>query len=513
MGALRMVLGDQLSMGLTALGDINRTEDVIFMCEVSDETTYVKHHQKKIVFILSAMRHFAADLKKKGYHVDYVHLDDKGNTGSFTTELARAIKRHKSTEIITTFPGEYRVLEMMQCWESQFGIPVSILPDDRFLCDADAFAQWAHGRKQLRMEYFYREMRQRYDVLMENGQPAGGQWNYDTDNRKKPPANITIPKTYQTKPDAITQSVIALVSDRFKTHFGHPEPFHYAVTRRQALKALKLFINERLADFGDYQDAMLTEEPWMFHAHIALYMNVGLLTAKECIDAAAKAGENGSAPLNAVEGFIRQILGWREYIRGIYWLKMPDYANENYFNAKRPLPDFFWTGNTNLNCLKQSITNTQENAYAHHIQRLMVLGNFLLSIGAAPAAVSEWYLLVYADAFEWVELPNVFGMALFADGGVLASKPYLSGGAYVNKMSNYCKGCKYKVKQKTGPDACPFNYLYWNFLMTHQKKLGKNPRMAMMYRTLEKMPDTQRQRVQADAKLFIDSCYQETSTK
>jgi deoxyribodipyrimidine photolyase-related protein len=501
-----MVLGDQLSFKLSALRDASPKTDIIFMCEVLEEATYVKHHKKKIAFIFSAMRHFAQSLEKKGFKVDYVKLDDPKNTGDFTAELKRATKRHKSKAIVVTAPGEYRVLQMMQTWVKQLKCPVTILQDDRFLCDADTFQQWAAGRKQLRMEYFYRQMRQDHNILMTEEGPVGGQWNYDADNRKKPPVGMTAPRHYQTKPDAITKTVLTLVEERFADHFGDLTPFHFAVTRRQALQALKQFIDQRLPQFGDYQDAMLSEDPWMYHAHIGFYLNIGLLEPRECIDLAVQAWEGGTAPLNAVEGFVRQILGWREFIRGIYWLSMPEYATKNYFGAKRPLPSFFWTADTELNCLKHSIRNTQQNAYAHHIQRLMVLGNFLLLIGVAPEAVSEWYLLVYADAFEWVELPNVYGMALFADGGLLASKPYISGGAYINKMSNYCKNCRYKVKEKTGPNACPFNYLYWNFLIEHRKKLSKNPRMAMMYRTLDKMAAPQQKTLRSDAKEFIEFC-------
>lgn len=506
MCTLRMVLGDQLSLSIASLQACDLKKDVVFMCEVYQEATYVKHHKKKIAFIFSAMRHFAETLRKKGYQVDYVTLDDPDNTGDFTSEVARAITRHSPHTVVTTFPGEYRVLSLMESWGEKFSLPVHILQDDRFFCDLERFNTWAHGRKQLRMEYFYREMRKQHNILMTADGPTGGKWNFDSDNRKKPPKGTTAPDTYRNKPDATTKAVLKLVEERFGDHFGDLEPFHFAVTRRQALQALKQFIEQRLNNFGDYQDAMLSEDPWMYHAHIALYLNVGLLNPKECIDAATDALERNLAPINAVEGFIRQILGWREYVRGIYWLKMPKYATENFFKHDKPLPDFFWHGKTELNCLKQSILNTKVNAYAHHIQRLMVLGNFLLLIGASPKAISDWYLLVYADAFEWVEMPNVLGMALYADGGILASKPYISGGAYINKMSNYCKDCRYKVSIKTGEDACPFNYLYWNFLLVHKKKLEKNPRMAMMYRTLEKMPATQRKAIKNDAKKFIDFC-------
>jgi deoxyribodipyrimidine photolyase-related protein len=297
---------------------------------------------------------------------------------------------------------------------------------------------------------------------------------------------------------------LQLVAARFSDHFGDLEPFTFAVTRTDALRVLAQFIAERLPCFGDYQDAMLTDKPWMYHAHIGFYLNCGLLLPLECAAAAEYAYKQGKIPLNAAEGFIRQIIGWREYVRGIYWLKMPDYAQQNFLEATRHLPDFYWTGKTALNCLKQCIKDTKENAYAHHIQRLMVLGNFALLAGVHPDAVNEWYLIVYADAYQWVELPNVSGMVLFADGGLLASKPYAASGAYINKMSDYCKGCRYNVQEKTGANACPFNYLYWDFLLRNADKLKKNPRLAMIYATLAKMSDTQRAAIIENAQGFLD---------
>jgi deoxyribodipyrimidine photolyase-related protein len=339
---------------------------------------------------------------------------------------------------------------------------------------------------------------------MHDGKPIGGQWNFDAENRKQPPQNLTIPETYNTSPDAITQAVIKLVDSQFADHFGDSLPFHFATTRRQALRALKKFIDERLLHFGDYQDAMIEGEAWMYHSHIGLYINCGLLLPLECIESAESAYHHGLAPLNAVEGFIRQILGWREYVRGIYWLKMPGYAKENFFKAKRKLPAFYWTGETEMNCLKQCVQETRKNAYAHHIQRLMVLGNFALLAGIDPTYVNEWYLLVYADAYEWVELPNVTGMMLFADGGILASKPYAAGGSYIDKMSTYCQNCSYNVKKKTGQTACPFNYLYWDFLIRNRKLLAHNPRIGMMYKTYDRMSEEKKKAIRTDSKLFLD---------
>lgn len=501
MSTLCLILGDQLNKEISSLSHINKNHDVILMCEVQEEATYIKHHKKKIAFIFSAMRHFAKELTAKGYTVYYTKFDAPNNTGSFYGEVKRAIHMHKPDNIIVTEPSEYRVLEDMKQWE--LDIPMKICADKRFLCTPDEFSEWAKNRKQLRMEYFYREMRKKYHILVVDGQPEGGEWNYDRENRKPPRKGLDIPATYLSKPDKITQEVIDLVDKHFSDHFGDLTPFHFAVTRKQALQALDQFINERLVHFGDYQDAMIENEPWMYHSHLSFYINCGLLLPLECAQAAERAYRDGTAPLNAVEGFIRQIIGWREYVRGIYWLQMPTYERENFLDAKRSLPDFFWDNDTSMNCLRQSIKETKENAYAHHIQRLMVLGNFALITGLDPDQVNEWYMIVYADAYQWVELPNVTGMILFADGGVLGSKPYAASGAYINKMSNYCKNCRYKVSKKNGPDACPFNYLYWDFLIRNKDKLQSNHRMGMMYKTLERMDDNKKQTIINDSQLFF----------
>lgn len=503
MTALRLILGDQLSHDIAALKGCDKDNDIILMVEVWDEATYVHHHKKKIAFLFSAMRHFAAALQDKGYSVHYTKLDDEKNTGSFRGEIERAIKAYKPDEIIVTFPGEYRVLQDMIKWESAFEIPVDIREDNRFLCTPEKFEQWAQGRKSLRMEFFYRDMRRDYNILMDGDKPEGGEWNYDSENRKPPKEGLLVPPTYTAQIDDITREVIDLVATRFGNHFGDLEPFYFAVTRDQALHALDKFITERLQKFGDYQDAMVEGEPWMFHAHISFYLNCGLLNPLECIQKAQDAYKKGKAPLNATEGFIRQIMGWREYIRGIYWMKMPDYAQENFLEAKRKLPEFFWGAPTHMNCLKQCVKETKENAYAHHIQRLMVLGNFALIAGIDPKYVNEWYLIVYADAYEWVELPNVSGMILYADGGYLASKPYAASGAYINKMSDYCKGCKYSVTKKNGPQACPFNYLYWDFFLRNEDQLSNNPRIGMGYRTLAKMDDDKITAIKSDAQRFF----------
>lgn len=501
---LRLILGDQLSQSLSSLGDIDRESDIVLMCEVMGEVTYVRHHKKKVAFILSAMRHFADTLCEQGISVDYVTLDDPENSGNFTGEVARAVARHDASRLIVTAPGEFRVLEDMQNWETDLGIAVEIRQDDRFLCPPEMFESWAAGRKQLRMDFFYREMRRHHDVLMVDGKPVGGKWNYDVENRERPDPSQQVPAPLQFSPDETSQTVLNLVGHYCADHFGELDEFGFAVTREQALQVLEHFIVNRLPLFGTFQDAMIEGEPWMYHSHIGFYLNVGLLGPGEVITSAQNAYEAGTAPLNSVEGFIRQILGWREFVRGIYWLKMPGYASENFLAADRPLPDFFWTGDTQMNCLRQSIGQTQKYAYAHHIQRLMVLGNFALLAGLSPKFVNEWYLIVYADAFEWVELPNVSGMVLFADGGYLASKPYAAGGAYINRMSNYCQNCRYKVAEKTGGDACPFNYLYWHFLIKNRDRLGNNARLGMIYRSLDRMSEEKQQTIMDDARQFLN---------
>ena len=505
MNTLRLILGDQLSQTISSLEGCEKSKDIILICEVWDEATYVNHHKKKITFIFSAMRHFSQELKNNGYQVSYIKLDDKHNAGSLQGEVGRALKHHAISRIVVTYPGEYRVLKDMQNWQSHFGIPVEIRSDNRFLCEPDEFFQWAKDRKQLRMEYFYREMRKKYSILMKENLPEGGQWNYDAENRKPPKDGLQIPKPYCNEVDEITREVMELVTDQFASHFGDIEPFYFAVTREQAQQALSLFIEQRLCNFGHYQDAMLESEPWMYHSHISFYLNCGLLLPLECVVAAEEAYNQGKAPLNAVEGFIRQIIGWREYVRGIYWLKMPDYPKQNFFDAKRNLPDFYWTADTKMNCLHQCVEETKQNAYAHHIQRLMVLGNFALLAAIDPEYVNEWFLIVYADAYEWVELPNVSGMILFADGGYLASKPYAAGGNYINKMSNYCKNCSYKVTKKNGLDACPFNYLYWDFLARNRDKLESNHRIGMMYKTYDRMADDKKLAITHDSQQFFDS--------
>ena len=514
MPALRIILGDQLSNEISSLSGINAEEDIVLICEVFAEATYVKHHKKKIVFLFSAMRHFAEELRvEKNYQVEYLKLNDPEPMQSFTQAVEKTLAKHKIDEIIVTSPGEYRVLTEINIWQDLFGIPVDIREDARFLCNQVEFKNWSKDRKNLRMEYFYREMRKKYSILMDGDQPIGGKWNFDLENRKPPNPNFDIPETFSSEPDAVTLDVMQLVEDKFSDHMGVLSDFHFAINAAQAKIALKQFIDERLKYFGDFQDAMIQGKPWMYHSHVGLYLNCGLLSPLECIQAAEQAYHDSHAPLNAVEGFIRQILGWREFVRGIYWNEMPDYASLNFFEAERDLPAFYWDADTKMNCMHQSVKETSQNAYAHHIQRLMVLGNFALLTGIDPVQVNAWFLSVYADAFEWVELPNVSGMALFADGGYLASKPYAAGGGYINKMSNYCKSCSYSVTKKSGPDACPFNYLYWDFLERNRNKLGNNHRIGMMYKVYDRMSEEKKEMIKGDSNEFLISLNDKTNSR
>ncbi|MBY0612097.1 MAG: cryptochrome/photolyase family protein [Beijerinckiaceae bacterium] len=505
MSAIRFILGDQLTQSLSSLDGIDPAHDVVLMVEVAEEATYVRHHTQKLIFIFSAMRHFAESLRERGLTVDYVRLDDPDNAGSFTGELLRAVERHRAESVVVTEPGEWRVLEMMLDWRETLGLPVFIREDTRFLATRDEFARWAEGRKTYRMEFFYREMRRKTGWLMQGDEPEGGAWNYDQENRKGLPKDFVPLPRERFEPDEMTREVIDLVRQRFGNHFGEIDAFRWGVTRADAEVALAHFIDDCLPSFGDYQDAMKADADFLFHGLISPYLNIGLLTATEVCEAALAAYGRGLAPLNATEGFIRQILGWREYVRGIYWLKMPDYSRSNALAARRKLPEFYWTGETEMRCLHQAIDATRRNAYAHHIQRLMVTGNFALLAGIEPAAIEEWYLVVYLDAYEWVELPNVHGMVMWADGGVLASKPYAASGAYIDRMSDYCGKCHFDPKQKSGPKACPFNYLYWNFLIENRERLETNPRMAMPYRTLAKMEEKRQQQIVSEATVFLAS--------
>jgi deoxyribodipyrimidine photolyase-related protein len=493
------VLGDQLSLDLSSLRGIDPTDGTILMMEVAEETTYVRHHKTKLAYILSAMRHHAEALRMAGWRVDYIRLDDPDNSGSFTGEIARAIQRHAPDRIVVTEAGEWRVSAMLESWETLFGLPVEIRTDSRFLCSHREFEEWAEGRATLTMEFFYRRMRAKTGLLMEDGKPAGGRWNFDTENRKAAKADLLMPRPLAFPPDTITQEVITLVEDRFAGHPGDLSKFDYAVTVEDAERQAASFFAHALPKFGDYEDAMLTGERFLWHSILSPYINSGLLDPLDLCRRAEAEYAAGRAPLNSVEGYVRQIIGWREYMRGIYWREGPGYVDRNFFGHERPLPGWYWTGRTDMHCMAEVISQTLGTAHAHHIQRLMVTGSFALLIGADPKQVHLWYLEVYLDAYEWVELPNTLGMSQFADGGLLSSKPYVSSGAYINRMSDYCGRCRYDVTKRTGEDACPFNALYWDFLARHRGKLGGNRRLTMPYRTWDRMSETNRSETLAQA--------------
>ncbi|MBM2574761.1 cryptochrome/photolyase family protein [Jannaschia sp. Os4] len=498
---LVLVLGDQLSDDLSALREGSKETDVVVMAEVRAETDYVAHHPKKIAFLFAAMRKHAERLRADGWEVRYTKLDDPENTHSIPGELLRAADATGATEAIGTEPGEFRLIAALE----DGPLPTHLFPDDRFLCSHAEFEAWAEGRKELRMEWFYREMRRKTGLLMDaDGKPEGDRWNYDHDNRKPAPDDVSDASApMRFTPDETVEEVLALVKAQFGNRYGSLDDFWLGTEPGQARRALAHWVKHNLPKFGDFQDAMVTGEPYLYHAVLSIYMNAGLLGWREVCEAAVEAYRRGEAPINAVEGFVRQIIGWREYIRGVYFLEGPNYPQRNELGHDRNLPEFWWTGETDMRCVHEAVRATMDNAYAHHIQRLMVTGNFGLLAGLDPQQVSEWYLIVYADAYEWVEAPNVVGMSQFADGGVVASKPYVSSGAYIDRMSDHCQHCAYSVKTKVGKGACPFNLLYWHFLNRHRARFEDNPRMGNMYRTWDRMDAARRDAVIADAEAWL----------
>lgn len=498
---LRLVLGDQISgQRLASLRDLDPRTDTVLMVEAAAETGYVAHHKQKIAMIFAAMRSFAARLRADGIDVRYVAHDEASHTGTLTGELHRALAPGQYGRAVVTAPGEWRLMQEFEAYAPSAPVPFTILEDDRFLCSRAEFAEWARGKTQLRMEFFYRVMRQRFGILLDAAKgPEGGAWNFDAENRKALPKNLAPPPRAFITPAATARQAIDDVERWFPDHFGATDAFIYAITPEEAETLVDRFLRDILPGFGDYQDAMARGEPFLWHAVLSAALNLGLIDALALCRRAEAEYREGRAPLNAVEGFIRQILGWREFVRGLYWLKMPGYKALNALGANRALPDFYWTGKTDMLCVRETVTATRDYAYAHHIQRLMVTGNLAMLLGVHPVAINEWYLAVYADAYEWVELPNTHGMATFADGGIMGSKPYAASGAYIARMSDYCRHCAYDVKQKLGERACPFNALYWDFLIRNEKVLGKNVRMAMPYKNLARMSESQIADIQAQA--------------
>ena len=498
---LVIVLGDQLDSQSSALQDIDPAQDVVWMAEVAEESTHVWSSKQRIAVFLSAMRHFSNDLRAQGLPLIYTSLDDTRNLGTLGLELDYAITQLRPVGLVMTAPGDWRVLQSLRAVANKHQLPLDLRDDTHFFSTVREFAAHAKDRKQLRLEYWYRELRKKHGVLMDGKDPVGGQWNFDADNReafgKAGPQNVPPPLRFE--PDAITQEVIVLVNKQFASHPGTLRSFGWPTSRAQAVVALQAFIEQRLPLFGKYEDAMWSGEAWLYHSHLSCALNLKLLNPREVVQAAEVAYRAGHAPLAAAEGFIRQILGWREYVRGIYWTHMPEYLARNALDAQAELPAWYWTGDTDMACLKDAIGQTLEHGYAHHIQRLMVTGVSARLLGVKPQAVHAWYLSVYVDAVEWVELPNTLGMGQFGDGGLMASKPYVASGKYIQRMSNHCKGCRYDPALSAGATACPFTTLYWDFLMRHEILLKKNPRMAMQLKNLARLDASARDAISEQA--------------
>jgi deoxyribodipyrimidine photolyase-related protein len=496
---LVLVLGDQLTPAIAALRAADPARDLVVMAEVASETDDPPHHPQKVAFFLAAMRHFADELAGAGWRVLYTSLDDPANAGSIAAELLRRAAETGAKAVLATEPGDWRLRDAI----GTLPLATTLLPDDRFLCPAAVFDAWAEGRQTLRMEHFYRMMRRRTGLLMAGDAPAGGRWNFDAENRSPAAPDLFRARPPRFAPDAVTAAVLRLVAERFPDRFGRLDRFGWAVTRSDAGRALDHFVAHALPRFGAEQDAMLAGEPWLSHAAISAYLNAGLLDPLEVCRRAEAEWRAGRAPLAAAEGFIRQVLGWREFLRGIWRREGPGYAGRNALGHRRALPAVFWGGPTGMACMAAAVGQTRDLAYAHHIQRLMVTGNFALLAGVDPAAVHRWYLSVYVDALEWVEVPNSIGMSQFADGGVVASKPYVASGAYIDRMSDYCAGCAYRVKDRKGPLACPFNLLYRHFLERHRARFAGNPRMVPIYRAWDRMDAAHRTQVIAEAEALL----------
>jgi deoxyribodipyrimidine photolyase-related protein len=517
---LVLVLGDQLNGKSAAFDGFDPELDAVWMAEVAEESTHVWTHKARIALFLAAMRHFRDGLREQGWIVHYRALEDEPNAGSLAGELTATVRRFTPQKLIVVQPGEWRVVQSLRNAARELEVELEIRPDRHFLSSQPEFAAHARGRKQLRMEFFYREMRRQHQVLMDGDEPVGGVWNFDADNResfgKSGPGAVPAPVGFP--PDRVTREVLELVGQNFARHPGSLAHFDWPVTPEQARAALHDFIEHRLPNFGKYEDAMwssgggLFQQPYLFHSRLSAAMNLKLLDPREVIAAAETAYRDGRAPLASAEGFIRQILGWREFVRGIYWHFMPGYRDLNALNAGAPLPDFYWTGRTEMNCLREAIGQTLEFGYAHHIQRLMVTGLFSLLLGVKPHAIHEWYLAMYVDAVEWVELPNTLGMSQHGDGGLMASKPYVASGKYIERMSNYCAGCRFDPGKSTGDNACPFTTLYWDFLLRHEKVLARNQRMTMQLKNLTRLDASKRKAIQQQAAQFRATCRSTAAT-
>ena len=504
---IRLILGDQLNSQHSWFQNIDPNVCYVFF-EMRQETDYVQHHVQKVVAFFSAMRQFSQQLQSLGHQVFYMTLDDSKNTHCLTTNLKWICDQKKATAFQYQYPDEYRLDIQLKDFCSESSLETRAFDSEHFLTERSELASFFEGKKQYIMEFFYRYMRKKFNVLMNGSQPEGEQWNFDKNNRNKWKGNPSIPEAY--KPDAKDLTALyRLLQDSGVKTLGNfdAHTFLYPTNFEQAKTQLDYFCQHLLVHFGDYQDAMHTEEINLFHSRISFALNVKILHPLEVIETviAYYRAHTETILLSQVEGFVRQILGWREYMRGIYWKEMPQYAKKNKLENRNPLPEFYWTGKTKMNCLKHSIENSLDHAYAHHIQRLMITGNFALLAQIDPDQVDAWYLGIYADAIEWVQLPNTRGMSQWADGGIVATKPYVSSGSYINKMSNYCVDCTYNLKKRTGEDSCPFNSLYWNFLDDKKEFFAKNNRMAMMLRLLEKIPQEELVAIKLRAQQILEN--------
>lgn len=498
---LGVVFGDQLSSAVIEALELDQDRDRILMMEVTDESTRTPSHLQRTVLFLSAMRHFARELRDKGWRVEYVPLTDGDNTGAFGSELGRAIERLIPESLAVVHPGSWDVMKLIESIRDESGLPTAIAEDPRFTCGLPEFEAWAKGRKQLTMEYFYRERRRVHDILLSTqGKPVGGEWNYDKDNRERFKSKPDVPPPPRFRPDTITKQVIQDVRETLPDLPGRMESFSWPVTRKQALKALDDFIEHRLPLFGAYEDAMWLGERVLYHSALSSSLNLGLLLPMECVDAAVDAYERKRAPLNSVEGFVRQLIGWREFVRGVYWTQGPRYPTRNALRQHGDLPEAYWTGETDMACLRDSVQSVLDTAYTHHIPRLMVLGNLALTSGVHPRQVSDWFLGMFVDGVEWATDPNVIGMAMHADGGVVGTKPYAASGKYISRMSNACKSCSYDLKSRSGDGACPYNVFYWDFLIRHRETFAANNRMAMIVKNVDRMEEGERAEITMSAK-------------
>lgn len=498
MTTLRLILGDQLNP-LHSWFDTVSTDVVVLLIEMRQETDYVLHHAQKILAIFAAMRDFAATLEEAGHRVHYLAIDDAANCQTLPENLDWLLAHYGATSFKYQEPDEWRLDVQLAAYASTQTIPCGMVESEHFYTTRREASEFFQGRQKWLMENFYRAMRKRHDVLMDGAKPVGNAWNYDTDNRKAWPGQPAEP--VDSRPTHDHSALWETVVKAGVASFGapHEQALRWPLNRGEALQQLDAFITHALPHFGQFQDAMNTHAARLFHSLLSFAMNTKMLNPAEVVAAAESAWQRRAAPLSAVEGFIRQILGWREFIRGVYWARMPEYAERNVFGHQTPLPEWFWSGHTKMRCLAHAIGDSLENAHAHHIQRLMIIGNFALLAGLQPTALHQWYLGIYIDAFEWVEMPNTLGMSQFADGGLLATKPYVSSAAYIDRMSNYCKGCHYDRKAREGDRACPFNALYWDFFARNTDRLASNPRLGMVYRHLEKMAGCELDDIQTKA--------------